>query len=333
MALMNAGYFDEASCWREWLLRAASGRPAELQIMYGLSGERRLEEWEAGWLPGYEDSRPVRIGNAAYSQAQLDVFGEVMDALHQARRGGMPSGEADWELQRHLVDHVGKIWEKPDQGIWEVRSGPEHFTYSKVMAWVAIDRAIQGAEKFGFRAPLESWRALRRKIHDDVCRNGYDSRIGSFVRSYGSSQLDASLLLLGEVGFLPADDPRMHGTVEAVERELLVDGFLLRYKTDEAPDGLPAGEGAFLACSFWLADAYVLMGRMQDARDLFTRLLSLRNDVGLLAEQYDVRARRQVGNFPQAFSHVALINTAHNLTRGVKPVEQRALKPSTAETP
>jgi GH15 family glucan-1,4-alpha-glucosidase len=333
MALMNAGYFDEASCWREWLLRAASGRPAELQIMYGLSGERRLEEWEAEWLPGYEGSRPVRIGNAAYSQAQLDVFGEVMDALHQARRGGMPSGEADWELQRHLVDHVGKIWGNPDQGIWEVRSGPEHFTYSKVMAWVAIDRAIQGAEKFGFRAPLESWRELRRKIHDDVCRNGYDSRIGSFVRSYGSSQLDASLLLLGEVGFLPADDPRMRGTVEAVERELLVDGFLLRYKTDEAPDGLPAGEGAFLACSFWLADAYVLMGRVQDARDLLTRLLSLRNDVGLLAEQYDVRARRQVGNFPQAFSHVALINTAHNLTRGIKPVEQRALKPSTMEAP
>jgi len=324
MALMNAGYFDEASSWREWLLRAASGRPGELQIMYGLAGERRLNEWEADWLPGYEQSRPVRIGNAAYSQAQLDVFGEVMDALHQARRGGMPSGEADWELQRHLVDHVGKIWHMPDQGIWEVRSGPEHFTYSKVMAWVAVDRAIQGAEKFGFGAPVAAWRELRGKIHEDVCRNGYDPRIGSFVRAYGSSQLDASLLLLGEVGFLPADDPRMRGTVEAVERELLVDGFLLRYKTDEAPDGLPAGEGAFLACSFWLADAYVLMGRYGEARDLFTRLLSLRNDVGLLAEQYDVGAKRQVGNFPQAFSHVALINTAHNLTRRAKPVEQRS---------
>jgi GH15 family glucan-1,4-alpha-glucosidase len=333
MALMNAGYFEEASRWREWLLRAASGRPSELQIMYGLAGERRLEEWEAGWLPGYEGSRPVRIGNAAYSQAQLDVFGEVMDALHQARRGGMPSGEADWELQRHLIDHVARIWEKPDQGIWEVRSPPEHFTYSKVMAWVAIDRAIQGAEKFGFRAPLESWRHLRQAIHDDVCRNGYDARLGSFVRAYGSSQLDASLLLLGEVGFLPANDPRMRGTVEAVERELLVDGFLLRYRTDEAPDGLPAGEGAFLACSFWLADAYVLMGRTQDAKALFLRLLALRNDVGLLAEQYDVRARRQVGNFPQAFSHVALVNTAHNLTRGAKPVKQRASQTSGNEAP
>ncbi|HEX4269802.1 MAG TPA: glycoside hydrolase family 15 protein [Rhizomicrobium sp.] len=328
MALMNAGYFDEASQWREWLLRAASGRPSELQIMYGLAGERRLEEWEADWLPGYENSRPVRIGNAAYSQAQLDVFGEVMDALHQARRGGMPSGEADWGLQRLLIDHVAKIWQQPDQGIWEVRSGPEHFTYSKVMAWVAVDRAIHGAEGFGFHAPVEEWRALRRRIHEDVCRNGFDARIGSFVRAYGTTHLDASLLLLAEVGFLPPDDPRIVGTVEAVERELLVDGFLLRYNTEVAHDGLPAGEGAFLACSFWLADAYVLMGRQQDARELFTRLLSLRNDVGLLAEQYDVRAKRQVGNFPQAFSHVALVNTAHNLTRRAKPVEQRSAHPS-----
>jgi GH15 family glucan-1,4-alpha-glucosidase len=219
---------------------------------------------------------------------------------------------------------VAKLWRNPDQGIWEVRSPPEHFTYSKVMAWVAVDRAIQGAEKFGFRAPLDAWRELRAKIHAEVCENGYDRRLGAFVRAYGSSQLDASLLLLGEVGFLDANDARLRGTVEAVERELLVDGFLLRYRTDEAPDGLPAGEGAFLACSFWLADAYVLMGRHQDARDLFERLLTLRNDVGLLAEQYDVRAGRQVGNFPQAFSHIALVNTAHNLARGPKPVEQRA---------
>ena len=328
MALMNAGYYDEASSWREWLLRAASGRPDELQIMYGISGERRLAEWQADWLPGYENSKPVRIGNAAFSQAQLDVFGEVMDALHQARRGGLPSSEADWDLQRTLVDHVGKIWTKPDHGIWEVRSGPEHFTYSKVMAWVAIDRAIHGAESFGFQAPVAAWRELRQKIHDDVCRNGFDSELGSFVRSYGSKHLDASLLLLPEVGFLPTNDPRIKGTIEAVERELLVDGFLLRYNTEEAEDGLPPGEGAFLACSFWLADAYVLMGRYQDARELFTRLLSLRNDVGLLAEQYDVQAKRLVGNFPQAFSHVALVNTAHNLTRRSKPVEQRSTHPS-----
>jgi GH15 family glucan-1,4-alpha-glucosidase len=324
MALMNAGYYEEAGRWRDWLLRAASGRPSELQIMYGISGERRLTEWEIDWLPGYEGARPVRIGNAAFEQAQIDVFGEVMDALHQARRGGIGSGESDWDLQRALVQHVAKIWSTPDQGIWEIRSPPEHFTYSKVMAWVAVDRAIKGVESFGFQAPVEQWRSLRKEIHQDVCRNGFNSEIGSFVRSYGSRELDASLLLIGEVGFLPADDPRIRGTVAAVERNLFVDGFLLRYNTERVSDGLPPGEGAFLACSFWLADAYVLMGRLQDAHQLFARLLSLRNDVGLLAEQYDVRAKRQVGNFPQAFSHVALVNTAHNLSRRTKPVEQRA---------
>jgi GH15 family glucan-1,4-alpha-glucosidase len=324
MALMNAGYYEEASSWREWLLRAASGKPSELQIMYGLSGERRLTEWEIDWLPGYENSRPVRIGNAAFEQAQIDVFGEVMDALHQARRGGIGSGESDWDLQRALVQHLTRIWSMPDQGIWEVRSSPEHFTYSKVMAWVAVDRAIKGVESFGFAAPVEQWRSLRKQIHEDVCRNGFNPKIGSFVRSYGSEELDASLLLIAEVGFLPADDLRIKGTVEAVERNLFVDGFLLRYKTGYVTDGLPPGEGAFLACSFWLADAYVLMGRLQDAHQLFGRLLDLRNDVGLLAEQYDVRAKRQVGNFPQAFSHVALVNTAHNLSRRAKPVEQRA---------
>ena len=323
MALMNAGYYEEASSWREWLLRAASGRPSELQIMYGISGERRLTESEIDWLPGYENSRPVRIGNAAFEQAQIDVFGEVMDALHQARRGGIGSGELDWDLQRALVQHVAKIWPTPDQGIWEIRSPPEHFTYSKVMAWVAVDRAIKGVESFGFQAPVEQWRVLRKQIHEDVCRNGFNPDIGSFVRSYGSKELDASLLLIAEVGFLPADDPRIKGTVEAVERHLFVDGFLLRYNTECVDDGLPPGEGAFLACSFWLADAYVLIGRLHDAHLLFGRLLDLRNDVGLLAEQYDVRAKRQVGNFPQAFSHVALVNTAHNLTRRAKPVEQR----------
>jgi GH15 family glucan-1,4-alpha-glucosidase len=324
MALMNAGYFEEASSWREWLLRAASGRPSELHIMYGLSGERRLTEWEADWLPGYEHSRPIRIGNAAHAQVQLDVYGEVMDALHQARRGGLPGGETDWDLQRNLVHHVAKIWSLPDQGIWEVRSGLEHFTHSKVMAWVAVDRAIKAAEGFGFQAPLERWHVLRDAIHEDVCRNGFNREIGSFVRTYGSKALDASLLLLPEVGFLPVDDPRIQGTVQAVERNLLVDGFLLRYDTHTVDDGLAAGEGAFLACSFWLADAYVLNGRFKEARDLFVRLLELRNDVGLLAEEYDLRANRLVGNFPQAFSHVALINTAHNLTRRAKPVEQRA---------
>jgi GH15 family glucan-1,4-alpha-glucosidase len=324
MALMNAGYYEEASCWREWLLRAASGRPSELQIMYGLSGEHRLREWEIDWLPGYENSRPIRIGNAAYGQAQIDVFGEVMDALHQARRGGIASGESEWELQRALVQHVAKIWSQPDHGIWEIRSPPEHFTYSKVMAWVAVDRAIKGAVSFGFLAPLEQWRSLRKTIHEDVCRNGFNSDIGSFVRSYDSTELDASLLLIAEVGFLPADDPRIKGTVEAVERNLFVDGFLLRYDTQRVSDGLPPGEGAFLACSFWLADAYVLLGRFYDAHRLFGRLLNLRNDVGLLAEQYDVRSKRQVGNFPQAFSHVALVNTAHNLSRRAKPVEQRS---------
>ncbi len=324
MALMNAGYFEEARNWREWLLRAASGRPDELQIMYGISGERRLTEWVLDWLPGYEKSTPVRVGNAAHAQAQLDVFGEVMDALHQARRGGLPSGEADWDLQRMLVDHVGKIWTHPDHGIWEVRSVAEHFTFSKVMAWVAVDRAIQGVEGFGFEAPVEKWRELRRKIHDDVCKNGVDPATGSFVRTYGGKTMDASLLLIPEVGFLPPGDGRIKATVERVEKELFADGFLMRYDTHMTDDALPPGEGAFLACSFWLADAYVLLGRDKDARDLFTRLLNVRNDVGLLSEEYDVKSRRLVGNFPQAFSHVALVNTAHNLTRSAKPVEQRS---------
>jgi GH15 family glucan-1,4-alpha-glucosidase len=324
MALMNAGYYDEAASWREWLLRAASGTPSELRIMYGISGERRQTEWEADWLPGYENSRPVRFGNAAHAQSQLDVFGEVMDALHQARRGGIAGGDSYWDLQQALVEHVGQIWTRPDHGIWEVRNDPAHFTHSKVMAWVAVDRGIRAAENFGFRAPLDKWRTLRDRIHEDVCRNGYNRDIGSFVRSYGSRALDASLLLLPEVGFLPVDDPRIKGTIEAVERELLVDGFLLRYNTETASDGLPPGEGAFLACSFWLVDAYVLMGRFKDAHTLFMRLLSLRNDVGLLAEQYDLTSKRQVGNFPQAFSHVAMVNSAHNLTRRSKPVEQRA---------
>jgi GH15 family glucan-1,4-alpha-glucosidase len=276
------------------------------------------------WLPGYEQSRPVRIGNAAHGQLQLDVFGEVMDALHQARRGTLHPREADWAFQCAVLQHLESVWDQPDEGIWEVRGARRHFTYSKVMAWVAMDRGIRAAEGLGLSGPVSRWRTLRQRIHDDVCGRGFDRQLGSFVQSYGSKELDASLLLLPTVGFLPPADPRITGTIEAVERRLFVDGFLLRYDTTTSEDGLPAGEGAFLACSFWLADAYILIGKIQAAHRLFERLLSLRNDVGLLAEEYDTDARRLVGNFPQAFSHIALINTAHNLTRATKPVEQRS---------
>jgi GH15 family glucan-1,4-alpha-glucosidase len=324
LALMNAGYFGEARAWRDWLLRAVAGSPWQMQIMYGLAGEHRLDERELPWLPGYEASRPVRIGNAARRQLQLDVYGEVNDALHQARRGGLADTATSWQLERALVEHLTTIWDSPDEGIWEVRSGRQHFTHSKVMAWVALDRALQDAEAYGLEGPLARWREVRDRIHADVCTHGFDAGLGSFVRAYGTKELDASLLLLPELGFLPADDPRVQGTIAAVERHLLVDGFVLRYDTGRSRDGLPPGEGAFLACSFWLADAYVLCGRHAEARALFERLLALRNDVGLLAEQYDPRARRQLGNFPQAFSHVALINTAQNLGRAERPAEQRA---------
>jgi GH15 family glucan-1,4-alpha-glucosidase len=324
LALMNAGYYDEARAWRDWLLRAAAGAPSQLQIMYGLAGERRLTEHDVPWLPGYEQSRPVRIGNAAHGQLQLDVFGEVMDALHQARRGGLHPREADWAFQRALLEHLEGIWDQPDEGIWEVRGGRRHFVHSKVMAWVALDRGIRAVEAFELTGPVSRWRTLRQSIHDEVCTRGFDSELGSFVQSYGSKELDASLLLLPTMGFLPATDPRITATIEAVERRLFVDGFLLRYDTATSNDGLPAGEGAFLACSFWLADAYLLIGRAGDARRLFERLLSLRNDVGILAEEYDTGARRLVGNFPQAFSHIALINSAHNLARATKPAEQRS---------
>jgi GH15 family glucan-1,4-alpha-glucosidase len=323
LAFMDAGYFEEAEAFREWLVRAAAGSPEQMQIMYGISGERRLREWHADWLPGYEASVPVRIGNAAALQLQLDVYGELIDALHQGRRGGLKKQEEAWDVQRALLEHLESVWQEPDAGIWEVRGAPRHFTYSKIMCWVAFDRAVKAVERFGLDGPLERWKRLRARIHEDVCRRGYDAGRNTFVQSYGSQELDASLLLIPHMGFLPADDPRMRGTVAAIERELMRDGFVLRYRTERADDGLPAGEGAFLACSFWLADNYLLQGRTGEARELFERLVGLTNDVGLLAEQYDPHAKRQLGNFPQAFSHVALINTAFNLSERVKPAQER----------
>ncbi|HZK91778.1 MAG TPA: glycoside hydrolase family 15 protein [Stellaceae bacterium] len=324
LALMNGGYYEEAQAWRDWLHRAVAGAPSQAQVLYGLAGERRLTEWEVPWLPGYENSKPVRIGNAASGQLQLDIYGEIMDALHQGRSHELAASEASWALQQALVEHLETIWQKPDSGIWEVRGGPRQFVYSKVMAWVAFDRVVKSAEQFGLDGPVDRWRALRDQIHDEVCRNGFNSELGAFVQSYGSKELDASVLLLPLVGFLPPSDPRVRSTVEAIERDLMIDGFVRRYDTTTSDDGLPAGEGVFLACSFWLVDNFVLLGRCEDARRLFERLISLRNDVGLLSEEYDVDAKRLVGNFPQAFSHITLVNTAHNLIRPAGPAEQRA---------
>jgi GH15 family glucan-1,4-alpha-glucosidase len=324
LAMMNAGYHDEAAAWLAWLRRAVAGDPADMQIMYGIGGERRLTEWTADWLSGHEGSTPVRIGNAAHQQFQLDVYGELMDTFHQARCGGLAPDASLWDLQRVLVDHVAKVWNEPDEGIWEVRGPRRRFTYSRVMAWVAIDRAIKSAEAFGLEGPLAAWRVLRRTIHADVWANGFDKDRGCFVQAYGETALDASLLLMAQVGFIEPDDPAYVGTVEAIERELLIDGFVQRYQTQTTDDGLPPGEGAFLACSFWLADAYAMIGRDADAVGLFERLLAIRNDLGLLAEEYDAKAGRFAGNFPQAFSHIGLINTASNLTRRQKPNEQRA---------
>ncbi len=323
LAFMHAGYFEEAQAWRDWLHRSVAGRADQIQIMYGLAGERHLREWEADWLPGYEASAPVRIGNAAHAQLQLDVYGEVMDALHHARVGGLAAAPASWDLERSLLGHLEQIWQEPDEGIWETRGGRRPFTLSRVMAWVAFDRAITSAEMFGLPAPLDQWRALRRTMHETICRDGFSTAKNSFTQSFGSDALDASTLMIPLVNFLPASDPRVLGTVAAIERELLSDGFVLRYDTRTGSDGLPSGEGAFLACSFWLANTYALQGRRADAEALFERLLALRNDVGLLAEEYDPRRCRQVGNFPQAFSHVGLIGTALVLSDG-GPVQARA---------
>jgi GH15 family glucan-1,4-alpha-glucosidase len=322
VALMDANYYEEAQAWREWLLRAAAGSPEQIQIMYGIAGERRLTEWELPWLPGYEGARPVRVGNAAYGQLQLDVYGELMSALHLGRQSCLTVSESGWALQIALLQHLEQAWREPDEGIWEVRGGAMHFTYSKVMAWVAFDRAIDGAETRGLGGPVERWREVRAEIHAEVCERGFDRDLGSFVQSFGSTALDASLLLIPLVGFLPIDDSRVRGTIAAIERRLVVDGFVLRYHTHETKDGLPPGEGAFLACSFWLVDVYVLQGRLAEARRLFERLLELRNDLGLLSEEYAPRDRRQIGNFPQAFSHVGLVISAFNLTRSDKPVEK-----------
>jgi GH15 family glucan-1,4-alpha-glucosidase len=324
LGFMHAGLYEEAQTWRDWLLRAVAGSPHQLQIMYGIAGERRLTEWIAPWLPGYENSAPVRIGNAAYQQLQLDVFGEIMDVHHQARRSGLSTNESGWDAQIKFLEHLKNIWNEPDHGIWEMRGEARHFTHSKVMAWVAFDRAIKSAETFGLEGPLDEWRKIRGEIYEDVCSKGFDNEFGCFVQSYSSKQVDASLLQIPVVGFLPVSDARVEATVTAVENRLLRDGFVMRYDTGDADDGLPPGEGAFLACSFWLVDVYVLQGRIKDAERLFKRLIALRNDVGLLSEEYDPRARRLVGNFPQAFSHLALVSSAYNLTRAEKPVEQRA---------
>jgi GH15 family glucan-1,4-alpha-glucosidase len=324
-ALLAAGHKDEAVAWRDWLLRAVAGDAAQLQIMYGVAGERRLPELELGWLPGYEGSGPVRIGNGAASQRQLDVYGEVLDALHQARMIGIPPEPESWAVQRALLDWLESGWREPDHGLWEVRGDARHFVHSKVMCWVAFDRAASAVDHLGLPGPADRWRALREEIHREVCEQGWDAERSTFTQAYGSKELDASLLMIPMVGFLPPSDPRVTGTIAAIQRELTVDGFVERYPTEQglSLDGLPGREGAFLLCSFWLADALALSGRTQEAADLFERLIGLANDVGLLAEEYDPHSGRMLGNFPQAFSHVGLVNTALNLSEGAHPVEQR----------
>ncbi|HVA30001.1 MAG TPA: glycoside hydrolase family 15 protein [Gaiellaceae bacterium] len=313
LALLNAGYAEEAGAWRAWLLRAVAGDPSDIQIMYGVAGERRLTEYELPWLPGFEGSTPVRVGNAASEQVQIDVFGEVMDALYQARQHGLPIYKHAWELQKVLLDYLAGAWRKPDAGIWEIRGEPRHFVHSKVMAWVAFDRAVRSVEVQELDGPIERWRTLRDEIHADVCERGYDDQLGSFTQSFGSPELDASLLLIPLVGFLPASDERVRGTIGAIERTLVRDGFVLRYLTHPSVDGLPPREGVFLPCSFWLVDCLELLGRHDEAHALFERLIGLANDVGLISEEYDPQAGRLLGNFPQAFTHLALVNSAFNV--------------------
>jgi GH15 family glucan-1,4-alpha-glucosidase len=324
LAFMDAGFFDEAAAWRDWLVRAVAGSPRQMQIMYGLAGERRLSEWEVPWLQGYENSRPVRVGNAAHSQLQLDVYGELMDAMHQARNAGLETLERAWAIQLELLQYLEDLWRQPDYGIWEIRGRAQHFTHSKVMCWVAFDRAIKDAEHYGFVCELNRWRAIRAEIHEEVCTHGFDAQRNCFVQAYGSQQLDASLLLIPTLGFLPPDDPRVLGTIAEIERELKHDIFVHRYNTESKVDGLQGNEGSFLACSFWLVDAYAMCGRRQEAEMLFERLVALGNDVGLFAEEHDSTQGRMLGNFPQAFTHLALVASAFNLSHVQQPAQQRS---------
>jgi GH15 family glucan-1,4-alpha-glucosidase len=323
-SLMMAGYVKEAVAWRDWLLRAVAGDPSRLQIMYGSAGERRLAEYEVDWLAGYEQSSPVRVGNAASTQFQLDVYGEVFDALHQTREMEVPEDENAWSLQCAILEFLEGAWKEPDEGIWEVRGGRRDFTHSKVMAWVAFDRAVKAVEQFGLAGDVDTWRACRDEVHREVCERGFDAARNTFTQSYGAKALDASTLMIPLVGFLPPDDPRVAGTVAAIERELVVDGFVMRYATDKDVDGLPPGEGAFLPCSFWLADTLCMIGREEHGRKLFERLLGLANDVGLFAEEYDPATQRMLGNFPQAFTHVSLVNTACNVAQVTSPARHRS---------
>jgi GH15 family glucan-1,4-alpha-glucosidase len=329
LALMNSGYTEEASAWYDWLLRAVAGSPADMQIMYGIMGQRRLLEWEATWLPGYEGAQPVRVGNAAHAQLQLDVYGELIDAFYQSRVAELQLGHGSWALARAVLEHVAEVWDQPDHGIWERRGAKRHYVFSKVMAWVAFDRAVKGVERYGFDAPLERWRELRDVIFRDVCEKGFDPRQNAFVESYGSQLLDASILLLPAVGFLPATDPRIRGTIAAIEKHMMRDGFVLRHDPREVSDEKQPIEGAFLACSLWLADAHVLAGEIAKAQGLFDRVVAVANDLGLLAEEFDSGAGRQTGNFPQALTHIALINTAHNLSDARRASEKPAVQRST----
>jgi GH15 family glucan-1,4-alpha-glucosidase len=328
-ALMNGGYYGEAKAWKEWLRRAIAGSPDQLQIMYGISGERHLLEWEVPWLTGYEGSTPVRVGNAASTQVQLDVYGEVLGAYLHSETGIEDGDPESFRLPQNILEHLETIWQQPDQGIWETRGQAKQFTYSKMMAWVAFDRAIKAAEQYGFEVPIDRWKKVRDAIHEEICSKAFDSEMGSFVQSYVEKAepgaLDASLLLMPLVGFLPANDKRVIGTVEAIERHLMKDGLVLRYDTTKVDDGLPPGEGVFLACSFWMVSALCMIGREEDARKLFDRLLTLRNDVGLLSEEYDPARKRMVGNFPQALSHIALVNAAFQLQGGGNVRRQMAL--------
>jgi GH15 family glucan-1,4-alpha-glucosidase len=329
LALMNSGYTEEASAWHNWLLRAVAGAPADMQIMYGIMGQRRLLEWEAGWLPGYEGAQPVRVGNAAHAQLQLDVYGELIDAFHQARMAELELDESFWSVACGVLEHLAEVWDKPDHGIWERRGEGRHYVSSKVMTWVGFDRGIKSAEKFGFKAPLDRWRTLRDTIHRDVCDNGFDPERNTFVESYGSKLLDASILLLPSVGFLPASDPRVLGTLAAIEKHMMRDGFVLRHDPREISDEKQPIEGSFLACSLWFADALVLAGEIAKAQAMFDRVAGVANDLGLLAEEFDSGEHRQTGNFPQALTHIALINTAHNLSDAKKPVEKPVVQRST----